>query len=116
MAQVKRRCVHQEDIPGNVKYKLCKMTIIGEGWCLTDSDYSLCADYEEATMPEQKEDNWKHRAANMRCLTCMYWVQKLMAVGRCRRHSPTMSGWPVQFADDWCGDHKLDEGYDSEPD
>jgi hypothetical protein len=30
-------------------------------------------------------------------------------LGRCRRHSPTMSGWPVVFVNDWCGDHKLDE-------
>jgi hypothetical protein len=31
------------------------------------------------------------------------------AIGRCRRHSPTMSGFPVVFFKDWCGDHKLDE-------
>lgn len=30
-------------------------------------------------------------------------------VGRCRRHAPTMNGYPVVFDDDWCGDHKLDE-------
>jgi hypothetical protein len=30
-------------------------------------------------------------------------------VGRCRRHAPSMSGWPVMFTADWCGDHKLDE-------
>jgi hypothetical protein len=30
-------------------------------------------------------------------------------VGRCRRHAPTMNGYPVVFEDDWCGDHKLDE-------
>lgn len=27
--------------------------------------------------------------------------------GRCRRHAPTMGGYPVVFPDDWCGDHKL---------
>ena len=32
-----------------------------------------------------------------------------MTIGRCRRHSPTMSGWPVMFESDWCGDHKMDE-------
>lgn len=32
-----------------------------------------------------------------------------MKIGRCRRHAPTMSGWPVMFKSDWCGDHKLDE-------
>jgi hypothetical protein len=30
-------------------------------------------------------------------------------VGRCRRHAPTISGYPVVFVTDWCGDHKLDE-------
>jgi hypothetical protein len=30
-------------------------------------------------------------------------------LGRCRRHAPTMSGYPVVFETDWCGDHKLDE-------
>jgi hypothetical protein len=30
-------------------------------------------------------------------------------LGRCRRHAPTMNGWPVVFVNDWCGDHKLDE-------
>jgi len=64
------------------------------------------------------EDNWKHRAANMRCRTCMMFVKKLPLTplrieqacpGRCRRHAPTMLGWPVVFETDWCGDHKLDE-------
>jgi hypothetical protein len=30
-------------------------------------------------------------------------------LGRCRRHAPTMSGYPAVFENDWCGDHKLDE-------
>ena len=30
-------------------------------------------------------------------------------VGRCRRHAPTMTGYPVVYETDWCGDHKLDE-------
>ncbi|MBC8158969.1 MAG: hypothetical protein H8E94_06530 [Alphaproteobacteria bacterium] len=29
--------------------------------------------------------------------------------GRCRRHAPTMQGYPAVFGNDWCGDHKLDE-------
>lgn len=62
-----------------------------------------------------KEDNWKHRSEGMRCATCMFYVEKAkvivgaQSVGRCRRHAPTMSGWPVMFPTDWCGDHKLDE-------
>lgn len=42
----------------------------------------------------------------------MWYVQKeaqLASIGRCRRHAPTMSGYPVVFHNDWCGDHKLDE-------
>ena len=64
-----------------------------------------------------ENDNWKHRSKGMRCQTCMYFVEKILLdeagdrdrLGRCRRHAPTMSGWPVIFVSDWCGDHKLDE-------
>lgn len=63
------------------------------------------------------EDPWIHRSARMHCRTCMYCVPKRPAdpgviptVGRCRRHAPTMSGYPTVFLDaDFCGDHKLDE-------
>ena len=69
------------------------------------------------------EDNWVHRSEGMRCQTCMWYVSKIpsdkterivkedaiLTVGRCRRHAPTISGWPVMFETDFCGDHKLDE-------
>ena len=63
------------------------------------------------------EDNWKHRSEEMRCRTCMFFVEKVkkdmqdkdVLIGRCRERSPTMKGWPVMFATDWCGAHKLDE-------
>lgn len=73
------------------------------------------------------QDPWKHRAAGMRCATCMWFVPKVRDVpepkeekvspdlnqnwefGRCRRHAPTMNGYPAVFGNDWCGDHKLDE-------
>ncbi len=60
------------------------------------------------------KDNWKHRSEGMRCQTCMWFVPKAdetgtYTVGRCRRHAPTMNGWPVMYPTDWCGDHKLDE-------
>ncbi len=66
---------------------------------------------------ENTDDNWEHRSANMRCRTCMFFVLKgepdpgsiLADLGRCRRRSPTLSGWPAVFSEDWCGDHKLDE-------
>lgn len=62
-----------------------------------------------------KEDPWVHRSQGMRCRTCVFFVQKINAVGeegdfgRCRRHAPTMSGFPAVYGSDWCGDHRLDE-------
>ncbi len=71
---------------------------------------------------EHPKDNWKHRSKEMRCRTCMWFVEKRHgdsddpvvddprgAIGRCRRHAPTMNGFPVVFEYGWCGDHKLDE-------
>ena len=68
-------------------------------------------------------DNWKYRSQGMKCGTCMWFVEKhddrpkdtngvsseRGNVGRCRRHAPTMNGFPVVWQGDWCGDHKLDE-------
>ncbi len=56
------------------------------------------------------DDNWKHRSSNMKCVTCIWWVSKDgTTLGRCRRHAPTLGGWPALMASDWCGDHKLSE-------
>lgn len=65
-------------------------------------------------MTEIKADNWVHRSDNMRCKTCMFYAPKVNTdmksfIGRCRRHCPTMQGFPVVYPEDWCGDHKLDE-------
>lgn len=61
-------------------------------------------------------DPWRHRTQGMQCQTCMWFVIKHViesesdrVIGRCRRHAPTMTGYPVVFTNDWCGDHKLDE-------
>ena len=63
-------------------------------------------------------DPWKHCSVGMKCATCMWFVQKLhndakpgdlIRIGRCRRHAPTMGGYPAVKPDDWCGDHRLDE-------
>ena len=72
-------------------------------------------------------DQWKHRSSGMKCGTCMWHVTKVTiapdskkkdpdpiadvnrSLGRCRRHAPTMNGFPAVFDADWCGDHKLDE-------
>lgn len=67
--------------------------------------------------PLRSLDPWKHRSKGMRCQTCMWFVLKEASkapeqgtrMGRCRRHAPTMNGYPVVFEHDWCGDHKLDE-------
>jgi hypothetical protein len=70
--------------------------------------------YEEGMMEKPTQDPWVHRIKGMSCSTCMYFVPKRTLegkenLGRCRRHAPTMSGYPVVFPNDWCGDHKLDE-------
>ena len=64
----------------------------------------------------KKTDPWKHRSRSMSCESCMWFVSKVstdgnIKVGRCRRHAPTMNGYPVVFVTDWCGDHKLDENH-----
>lgn len=66
-----------------------------------------------------KDDPWIHRSSKMKCANCMWYVEKApssllalglaLVVGRCRRHAPTMGGFPVVYTTDWCGDHKLDE-------
>jgi hypothetical protein len=61
-----------------------------------------------------EEDMWKNRSEGMRCHSCMSYVKKEvpvggMGIGRCRRHAPTLQGWPVVYPTDWCGDHKLNE-------
>ena len=63
------------------------------------------------------QDPWEHRSARMKCASCMWFVPKgnpegvpaLEVIGRCRKRAPTMTGYPVVFGKDWCGDHKLDE-------
>jgi hypothetical protein len=61
-------------------------------------------------------DPWVHRSSGMRCRTCIWFVPKTTQllgeaseIGRCRRHAPTMGGYPVVYMTDWCGDHRLDE-------
>lgn len=64
-------------------------------------------------------DPWKNRSQKMNCETCMHYVRKVtisgeveslnVPIGRCRRHAPTIQGFPAVFETDWCGDHKIDE-------
>lgn len=64
-----------------------------------------------------QRDPWAHRSAKMVCQTCMWYLVKGDGgtVGRCRRHAPTMSGFPVVMRFDWCGDHKVNEESVNEP-
>lgn len=74
-------------------------------------------------------DPWQNRSKTMRCNTCIWFVPKVARkpkesqkdgeplefitevskLGRCRRHAPTLGGYPAVFISDWCGDHKLNE-------
>ena len=68
---------------------------------------------------EKAQDPWAGRQSGMRCSTCIWFVSKepqsttvtvkSHQVGRCRRHAPTMGGYPVVYMTDWCGDHRVDE-------
>jgi hypothetical protein len=62
-----------------------------------------------SNIPLDGKDNWRGRSKGMKCSSCIYFVSKTVNIGRCRRNAPTMSGWPVLFPGDWCGNHKLDE-------
>lgn len=79
---------------------------------------SMLRGQDDAPEQEANPDPWAHRSRAMSCVTCMWYVRKEKSgpqpldareVGRCRRHAPTMTGYPVVFETDWCGDHKLDE-------
>jgi hypothetical protein len=67
-----------------------------------------------------QRDPWEHRSSRMLCASCMWFVEKKIPglqaptgpegpLGRCRRHAPTLAGYPAVWSSDWCGDHKLDE-------
>lgn len=67
---------------------------------------------------ENNNDPWVHRAEGMKCRSCIWFVSKeklgvmkpeALIVGRCRKHAPTMGGYPVVYQTDWCGDHRIDE-------
>jgi hypothetical protein len=91
-----------------------------ERMILSRTEKAVC--YPDPERPTTK-DPWQHRSSGMKCSTCMWFVLKDKSlrlspqisniggklVGRCRRHAPTMNGYPVCYEDDWCGDHKVDE-------
>lgn len=59
-------------------------------------------------MPGKKkvEDNWSEI---LKCKSCRAFIPKKRKIGRCRRHAPTIMGFPVVYETDWCLEHKLDE-------
>lgn len=74
---------------------------------------------QEGLIKGTGQDPWANRGSGMKCSTCVWFVPKFTSnavvpqnhktVGRCRRHAPTMSGYPLVYMDDWCGDHRIDE-------
>lgn len=88
------------------------------------NEQNIAGQYREVSREEMQDinakraaiaDPWVHRSSGMRCVTCIWFVPKELAslgtskVGRCRRHAPTMGGYPVVYMTDWCGDHRIDE-------
>lgn len=76
--------------------------------------------HKESLNKENQVDPWVNRSNGLKCKTCIWFVPKKPTegrimhphsydIGRCRRHAPTMGGYPVVFVNDWCGDHRLDE-------
>lgn len=89
------------------------------GKCGTCKECGQDLVFEKEHQCPANKDPWAHRSEGMRCKTCMWFVEKAnperdvtpywRRIGRCRRHAPTMNGYPVVYPDDWCGDHKLNE-------
>ena len=54
-------------------------------------------------------DKWiRSFGKGLKCLSCMFYCPKDNEMGRCKRHAPTMNGYPVVYSEhDWCGDHKM---------
>jgi hypothetical protein len=69
---------------------------------------------KDADTLKTERDPWKHRSKRMLCTSCMFYVEKEGTttsdpIGRCRRHAPSLGGFPAVYPTDWCGDHKIDE-------
>jgi len=88
---------------------------IGQYREITKAEYAEQNRRIDASVAKQSADPWVHRSDNMLCKKCIWFVPKQpnsklgYDLGRCRRHAPTMGGYPVVFVNDWCGDHRLDE-------
>ena len=99
---------------------------IGQYREITKAEFAAQKRRDEAVVAKQSADPWVHRSDNMLCKKCIWFVPKVSTsgptfddfghskqvpyhLGRCRRHAPTMGGYPVVFVNDWCGDHRLNE-------
>ena len=100
-----------------LKYEACLVyALVGDAQCQAEMKGinafmdDVC--HEHYDEDDEPMDPWEHRSEDMRCKTCMWYVDKDgpgvgEPKGRCRRHAPVMNGYPVVFWSDWCGDHKL---------
>lgn len=109
--------VYDKEVP--VVGKLNFTTTSGPKLDIRTNQQDFVKEEEEVEdFPLKQVDPWIHRADNMRCKTCMWFVRKEKTgptypgspeIGRCRRHAPTFNGFPAVFEKDWCGDHRIDE-------
>ena len=45
---------------------------------------------------------------NMKCVLCIWYIGTTEE-GECRRHNPSMDGFPRVKSNDWCGEYKQDD-------
>ena len=82
----------------------------------------LLSDMAETILSSMKANLRRLAAerASQGCWSCRYFKnegpagEEKRVAGKCRRRAPTISpfpapGFPMVYATDWCGDHKLDE-------
>ena len=62
---------------------------------------ALAEDDPGDNVPGTVDDLWAHRSTAMKCASCMFYTNF-----RCRRHAPTLQGYPAVYPADWCGDYK----------
>jgi hypothetical protein len=62
-----------------------------------------------------EKETSKNIISEKKCKTCLWLaatpkdVKPAIGIGWCHRHAPTINGYPIAFADDWCGDHNFNK-------
>jgi hypothetical protein len=86
---------------------------LGHEGCSVTGSGGTCVRPQVRKGPDVQEDfaavdsGWLNRSS-FSCQTCIWFVMKgESGCGRCRRHAPTLGGYPVVYVDNFCGDHKL---------